>query len=353
MDAAMRALRRSGEPRGELRILEIGGGVIEPLLLCAIARRHYGEGIACRVHAVDLDGEVTEILSAMRARRRYVHTTGDFSAMLYDPETASLSLAGLARAFASPENPTNPHLAESALVARAVAELAPLGLLEPLGLPSTPDAAARIIVERGLPARPELCSLITPEHAAMPDWRPSGVYDLIVANFSIQYPIMDGKAEAVAARLDESLAPDGLIAHAATYGAQVYLLRALLARGGWDVAFGVRELAKVLYTDDPEGDRVRLRIRTDALMRRDSAGAPPLAESVVSPAITANARAGSLAGVLDRAQPADGLDRPEMMAALWRERGEWAAWWSERETLLGHGGPLPCRIEWRGAATTG
>ena len=142
-----------------------------------------------------------------------------------------------------------------------------------------------------------------------------------------------------------------MIAHGATYGAQAQLLRALVGgRRDWDLVMGVRELDRVFYEDDPEGRRLRLRIRTDAILRPGGPGSSfPLAKVLIGPAVQANIDEASLSSLVGRLDPADGLKRPGLAAMLWRTAtGGGAGQWSDRDVLLDQGDPLPSRLEWRG-----
>ena len=96
MDAALRVIRRAAgagaSGRKELRILELGGGVIEPLLLAALVARHWPEGIACHIDAVDASPEVYGLLHAMHGERVWSDDVAGRATVLYDPRVGSLHL---------------------------------------------------------------------------------------------------------------------------------------------------------------------------------------------------------------------------------------------------------------------
>jgi hypothetical protein len=342
MEAALRLLLDA--PKASLRILEIGGGVIEPLLLAALVRRIAQPGVACTIRAIDPSPDCHTLLSAITAGHSYVGPSG----LAYDANRGRLLLPALARTFSAPECPINPHLSDPELLTQPLKEMQDLGLLGLLGLPESLAEAAHVLREEGLPVPAESVALIRPEQRGVLDLSPEPApYDLVIANFSIQYPIMEGHAVAVAERLLSQLAPQGILLHGATYGAQVRLFHALAERGPWEFVFGVRELDAVSYHDDAAGAQLRLRIRTDALLRRPGRGA--LAPAVFAGPLPCSHTSPSFAEVVARMDPMDGLLRPELAAALWSTETGAAGWWSTRQELLAAQQPLRCRIEWRPA----
>jgi hypothetical protein len=351
MDAALKALALVRPDAGApLRVLNIGGGVIEPLLLGALVRACFPR-VECTIRVVDSSDDVVSLLGALRNGTRWEREWQGDKLVGYDPSVGSLSLATLAKVFSSPENPVNLHLSDPTSMAVPVAELACMGLLGVLGLPQDEGRAVDVLAMTGLPVLPASIELLRPERASILDFdsgdEPS--YDLIVANFSIQYPIVEGHADAVAARLVRSLAPHGVVQHGATYGAQARLLRALVPLDErFSVTYGVRELDEVTYIDDKAKETLRLRIRTDAIWTRAGEDAAEEIAQCIFPVFPGepDVAFGALRDHVAGIHPNDGLEHPRMAGAL-AGAGQCACWWVDRHALLRHTGPLPSRVQWR------
>lgn len=351
IDAALKALALlRPDHHTPLRILNLGGGVIEPLLLAALVRACF-PGVECTIRVVDPSEDVISLLMAIRNGTRWEGEWQGDKLVGYDPDAGSLSFATLAKIFSSPENPVNPHLSDPASLALPVKELARMGLLGALGLPQEEKLAIDVLVQTGLPVVPTAIAMLRPERASILDFDPGNdpAYDLIVANFSIQYPIVEGHADSVASRLLQWLAPHGVIQHGATYGAQARLFHALLPLDErFSVTYGVRELDEVTYIDDNAKETLRLRIRTDAILTRAGEDAAErIAQCIfpVFPGETNIARVAlrdHVAGIHSN----DGLEYPRMAGALAGAR-QCACWWVDRQVLLRHPGPLPSRVQWR------
>lgn len=351
IDAALNALAlvrpNSNAP---LRILNLGGGVVEPLLLGALVRKCFPR-VECTIRVVDSSEDVISLLTSIQNKKRWEGEWHGDKLVGYDPSVGSLSFATLAKVFSSPENPVNPHLSDPALLATPMRELPRMGLLRALGLPEDEGRAADFLLTSGLPVMSSSIEMLRPERAFILDFDPGNDphYDLIIANFSIQYPIVEGNADAVASRLHQWLAPHGVIQHGATYGAQARLLQSLLPLDErFSVTYGVRELDEVTYIDDKANETLRLRIRTDAILTRAGADvADGIAQSIF-PAFPgeSNVKWGSLRDHVAQVRPHDGLEYPRMVAALAGGR-QCACWWVDRDLLLKQAGPLPSRIQWR------
>lgn len=354
MDAALKALALlRPDKHAPLRVLNLGGGVIEPLLLAALVRAVF-PGVECTIHVVDPSDDVISLLAAIRSGTRWEGEWQGDKLVGYDPEAGSLSFEALAKVFSSPENPVNPHLSDSAALALPVGELARMGLLEVLGLPKDPSHAVDVLVKFGLPVLPSAIAMLRPERASILDFDPGKepAYDLIVANFSIQYPIVEGHADAVAERLIQWLAPHGVIQHGATYGAQARLFRVLLPLDErLSVTYGIRELDEVTYVDDNAKETLRLRIRTDAIFTRAGDDIAEIIAQCIFPVFPAEAHSalGALRDHIAGIHPNDGLESPRMAGALAGAR-QCASWWVDRQVLLNHDGPLPSRVQWRNIA---
>ncbi len=351
MDAALKALALTRpNHNAPLRILNLGGGVIEPLLLAALVRACCPR-VECTIRVVDPSDDVISLLAAIRGGTRWEFEWQGDKLVGHDPEAGSLSFATLAKVFSSPENAVNLHLTDRASLATPVSELAQMGLLGALALPDDEGRAVEYLMTNGLPVVPSSIEMVRPEHASILDFDPGKEpsYDLIMANFSIQYPIVEGHADVVAARLHQWLAPHGVIQHGATYGAQARLFRALLSLDErFSVTYGVRELDEVTYIDDKAKETLRLRIRTDAIWTRaDENVVEEIAQCIFpvfpgEPDVDLGALRDHVAGI----HPNDGLENPRMAGALAGAR-QCACWWVDRQALLRHSGPLPCRLQWR------
>jgi len=351
IDAALRALALlRPDASAPLRVLNIGGGVIEPLLLAALVRARFPRA-ECTIRVVDSSEDVISLLAALRNETRWEGEWQGDKLVGYEPAVRSLSLATLAKVFSSPENPVNPHLSDPVDLAVPVGELARMGLLGALALPEDRDRAVDILVTTGLPVVPASIDMLRPERASILDFDPGDEpsYDLVVANFSIQYPIVEGHADAVAARLVRWLAPHGVIQHGATYGAQARLFRGLLPLDErFSVTYGVRELDEVTYIDDKANESLRLRIRTDAILTRAGEdAADEIGKSIFpvfpgDPDVALGALRDHVAGI----HPNDGLEYPRMAGALAGAR-QCECWWVDRHVLLRYTGPLPSRVQWR------
>jgi hypothetical protein len=351
MDAALKALALiRPNDTAPLRVLNIGGGVIEPLLLAALVRTCFPR-VECSIRVVDSSEDVTSLLGALRNRTRWTREWQGDRLVGYDSAAGSLSLATLAKVFSSPESPVNPHLSDPASLVSPVGELARMNLLGTLALPEDESRAVDYLVNAGFPVAPASVEMLRPEQASILDFDPGkeSAYDLIVANFSIQYPIVEGHADAVAARLHRWLAPHGVIQHGATYGAQARLFHALLPLDErFSVTYGVRELDEVTYIDDKAKETLRLRIRTDAIWTRAGENAGnEIAQCIFpmfpgQPDVARGALRDHVAGI----HPNDGLEYPRMAGAVAGAR-QCACWWVDRHVLLRHTGPLPSRVQWR------
>lgn len=340
MEAALRCLmqrRCSG-----LRILDIGGGVLEPLLLAGLLRDIVPAALPVAIHAIDPSDDTAALFSAMKGGTRCEGGHG----LLFDPSPGQLNLRALAKTFGSPENPLNRHLTDDELLLPPLLELEAMGLLTALGLPPTADAAREMLQRLGWPVPPQAMELITFEQRGILALEaPVGHYDLICAHFSIQYPITEGHANEVAERLERWLAPGGVILHGATYGAQVKLLQALANRGQWEAVFGVRELDTVQYHDDPSAAAKRLRIRTDVILRRPTSDWMYQSIWLTPPPTTHHSA--NICTLLQMMDAQDGLSRSRMAASLYCDETGAKAWFSDREELLLEPKPLASRIEWR------
>lgn len=352
MDAALKALAlirpNDGAP---LRVLNIGGGVIEPLLLAALVRACFPR-VECSIRVVDSSEDVISLLAAVRNGTRWTREWQGEQLVGYDPAAGSLSLATLAKVFSSPESPVNPHLSDPASLVSPVGELARMGLLETLALPEDEGRAVDHLVKAGFPVAPASVEMLRPDQASILDFDPGkeSTYDLIVANFSIQYPIVEGHADTVAARLHRWLAPHGVIQHGATYGAQARLFQALLPLDErFSVTYGVRELDEVTYVDDKANETLRLRIRTDAIWTRAGESAGDEIAQCIFPRFPGqpDVARGALRDHAARIHPTDGLEHPRMAGALAGAQQQCACWWVDRQVLLSHSGPLPSRVQWR------
>lgn len=354
MDAALKALALvRPNDSAPLRVLNIGGGVIEPLLLAALVRACFPR-VECTIRIVDSSEDVVSLLAALRNGIRWAREWHGDELLGYDPAAGSLSLATLAKVFSSPENAVNPHLSDPAALAMPVGELARMGLLGALGLPEDKGRAVDVLVATGLPVVPTSIEMLRPERASIFDFDPGkgASYDLIVANFSIQYPIVEGHAGAVAARLARWLAPHGVVQHGATYGAQARLFRALLPLDErFSVTYGVRELDEVTYVDDNAKKTLRLRIRTDAIWTLAGEDAAEEIAQRIFPTFPGapDVALGALRDHVSQIHPNDGLEHPLMAGALAGAR-RCACWWVDRHVLLRHPGPLPSRVQWRHGA---
>lgn len=351
MDAALKALALiRPNDSAPLRVLNLGGGVIEPLLLAALVRTRFPHA-ECTIRVVDSSEDVSSLLAALCNGTRWAREWQDEQLVGYDPSTGSLSLATLAKVFSSPENPVNPHLSDPASLVLPVGELGRMDLLGALALPEDEGRAIDLLVATGLPVVPAVIEMLRPERASILDFDPGDdpSYDLIVANFSIQYPIVEGHADAVAARLLQWLAQYGVIQHGATYGAQARLLRALLPLDErFSVTYGVRELDEVTYIDDKAKETLRLRIRTDAIWTRAGEHAAHEIAQCIFPVFPGrpDVAMGALRDHMELIHPNDGLEHPRMAGALAGTR-QCACWWVDRHVLLRHTGPLPSRVQWR------
>lgn len=325
-----------------IRILQVGAGAIELMLLQAILDR-LGYTGCVRVDSVDPSPRVAAIVDALQNGRSL---SGPEGLTIYDAPSRRLSLAGLSRAFPSPEGTLNVHLSDPSKLRPAVAELSRLRLLPYWELTADAESAASEMLSSGLLVPTGALAAVTHHTTSFLDFAgPERAYHLIVGMFSLQYPIMDGHAAEVARLVERSLASGGHFLHAATYGAQARLLRACAAQGpALSGICGVREIDVVRYEGDSANEPARLRIRCDAVLARDGEAGGLFPERWMAALPWSSTAAASFGEVCRELNPDGGVGDPRLVAAFWGDARGARRFDVDRAELLGWSRPLPCRL---------
>jgi hypothetical protein len=323
LHAAVNAALRLAPRHGRLRVLEIGSGVLEPNLLAAILAKV--PDLDWELVVLDADAKVVEMLDdAIRTAR-------------------PLALQRVAEAFSAADSRLCKQLTDARSVRDGVLELASLGLLGALGLDANPERALAQLLDEGMPTRSLTPARISVQHGEFPAVLPTGGFDLVIANFSIQYEIYEGRGEQVCAALTHCLHDDGLLAHAASYWAQIEFLRHIAGGDRWPFVFGLREIDEARYLADQRSTQ-RLRIRTDALACK-----PAQREALtnIARAIFPDIDATPRPDMLSCASPNDGLDGGLIVSRAWPTLHAHPCERLAAEDALLAAQPLSSRIEWR------
>lgn len=248
---------------GPLRILDIGGGVLEPLLIAALcellqdAGRLDGYDITC----LDLSAEVRDIHECLRSGRAYQN--GGHEVVGAD---GRLSLPGLARVFSATHAEVNSWLVDPVALSGQLQRWVDLGVARYLGIP--PDVGhsterMQRFIAQGLEVPRRLLAGIRTVHGDIgaaepplpgPEWA-----DVVVSNYAIQYPLWEGTGEQALRNVERCLAPDAVVQIGNAYSAQGELLTLIDRMGGRLAGLHVELVLRESFIvaqyadDDPDG----------------------------------------------------------------------------------------------------
>ncbi|MGE5831130.1 MAG: hypothetical protein ACM30G_22610, partial [Micromonosporaceae bacterium] len=211
-----------------LRILTVGGGVLEPLLVAALCELFHDAGQLddYEITCLDLSADVAEIHDHLRAGRAYQ----DRGHQVVSAD-GRLSLPGLARVFSATHAEVNSWLIDPVALSGQLQEWIDLGVARYLGIPPdichSTERMVRFVAEGFDVPRRLVDGLRTVcGDVGSPDPPPvaAGWADVVVSNYALQYPIWAGNGELALRNLESWLAPDanGQIGH--PYTAQGHLL---------------------------------------------------------------------------------------------------------------------------------
>lgn len=322
LNAAIEARLAISPELASIRVLQVGPGVIEPILLTTLLQRR---GLNWELVVVDASEDVIESLS-----RTIRH-----------PQP--LQLLDVASKFPGAEAELCDNLVDPQRLELTTASLAELNLLASLGLADDAKQAASELIEHGLPSDILSKGQIELHSGKFSEVDVGGEFDLIVSNFSIQYEVYEGRTQEVCRALDRCLRPRGLLAHAANYAAQAQLLDRLHRVYDWPFVYGLREIQAVHYHDDSKGV-ARLRMRTDSLCARPDSR-PELAmvsEHLLPPAIPRDSPE-PFAVTL----PDDGLVREMVTTHAWPHEEGQACGRARVEELLSRPSSSSFALRWR------
>lgn len=227
-DVISQMLKMGASKTANLHILDIGGGVLEPLLvsaLCEILKS--GRKLdSYQVQCIDISAEVKQIQKYMRKKKAYI--LEDHKVL---NEAGNVMLPGLAHIFSATHDKVNTWLNDSTALSGQIQGWIDLGVAPYLGIP--PDVChsserMQSFLEAGLSIQNLLFKHIHMIHgdAASVDshFLTDGCADLILSNYALQYPIWEGKGKEVIANLERWMAPSALLQISNAYPAQQLLL---------------------------------------------------------------------------------------------------------------------------------
>ena len=271
-DVVARCLSYASQRQPALRVWDIGGGVLELLLIAALCdllsatRRLSGFSIV----NLDSSAEVAAILEGAESHQKW--SQGD--RVIVD-EQGKLKLLDMATIFSATHAEVNAWLTDPVAVSAQIQQWLDLGLGPYFGIPANvchTQESMRAFLADGLSPQGSLYTHlrhivgdIGDAERLLEDESP---YDVVLSNYALQYPIWEGRGQQVLEQIERHLAPQGILQVANAYSAEQALISLLASSSEFSrarcVEVSLREIFVVpRYSSDAHSLPPRLVPRVD------------------------------------------------------------------------------------------